>query len=134
MTELIVRKIDDKFECLWTPWPGEAGIAVNNSMPLSGIFFINHGFQNRIKDIKPKQAIARLLPVTSIPWYDRDIMPKILDFCEDLVLNVPAYELDFKPNVEVVDVLEKFISSEIMGIQNHLSPVKKKSSISNPSF
>jgi len=108
---IIVRKIGETFKAYGTPWPGEAGIALNESMPLSGIFFINHGSSNRIKAIKPQKALERLFPVTSIPWYDRDIMPKILDFCEDLVLNVPAYELDFKPSVEVVDVLEKFIST-----------------------
>ena len=108
---IIVRKVDHTFISYGTPWPGDAGIAINKNVPLAGIFFINHGSKNTIKDINPKQAIARLLPVTSIPWYDREIMPKILDFCEDLVLNVPAYELDFKPSVEVVDVLEKFIST-----------------------
>lgn len=107
---IIIRKNDGGYAAYGTPWPGEAGIALNDSMPLSGIFFINHGSTNRIKTIKPKKALERLFPVTSIPWYDRDVMPNVLDFCEDLVFNVPAYELDFKPSVEVVDVFEKFIS------------------------
>lgn len=108
---IVVRKIGKTFKAYGTPWPGEAGIALNERMPLSGIFFINHGSANRIAAIKPQKALKRLFPVTSIPWYDSEIMPKILDFCEDLVLSVPAYELDFKPSVEVVDVLEKFIST-----------------------
>ena len=108
---IIVRKIGDTFRAYGTPWPGDAGIALNKNVPISGIFFLNHGSANRITAMKPQQALERLLPVTSIPWYDREIMPKILDFCEDLVLNVPAYELDFKPSAEVVDVLEKYMST-----------------------
>jgi hypothetical protein len=108
---IVVRKMDGAFKAYGTPWPGEAGIAVNKSVPLSGIFFINHASSNRIKEITPGQALRRLLPVTSIPWYDREIMSEILTFCEDLISNVPIYDLYFKPTVEVVDVFEKFVSS-----------------------
>jgi hypothetical protein len=108
---IVVRKMDGIFKAYGTPWAGEAGIAVNKNVPLSGIFFINHASYNRIKQITPGQALKRLLPVTSIPWYDREIMSEILTFCDDLISNVPVYELYFKPSVEVVDVFEKFVSS-----------------------
>jgi hypothetical protein len=109
---IVVRKIDGTFKAYGTPWPGDAGIAFNKSVPLSAIFFINHGSANRIKEISPQEALSRLLPVTSIPWYDREVMDKILIFCEDLILHVPIYELDFKPSVEVVDVFERFVSAQ----------------------
>jgi hypothetical protein len=109
---IVVRKIDGAFKAYGTPWPGEARIAFNKSVPLAGIFFINHGSANQIKEISPQKALARLLPVTSIPWYDREVMDKILTFCEDLISSVPIYELDFKPSVEVVDVLEQFVSAQ----------------------
>jgi hypothetical protein len=129
---IAVRKIDGGFRAYGTPWPGEAGVALNKSVPLSAIFFINHGSTNRIKEITPQEALARLLPVTSIPWYDREVMDKILTFCEDLsipwydrevmdkiltfcedlISSVPIYELDFRPSIEVVDVFERFISTQ----------------------
>jgi len=37
-------------------------------------------------------------------------MSNILSFCEDLVLHIPAYDLYFTPGIEVVDLLEKFVS------------------------
>ena len=108
---IVVRKIGGGFKAYGTPWPGEAGIAFNKSVALSGIFFMNHGSANRIKEISPQQALERLLPVTSIPWYDREIMPKILTFCEDVISLVPTYDLYFKPSIEVVDVFEQFVSA-----------------------
>ena len=108
---IVVRKLDKGFRAYGTPWPGEGGIAVNRSVSLSKIFFLNHAADNRIKEINSKKALERLLPVTSIPWYDRGTMPEMLHFCEDLVSNVPVYELYFTPGVEVVNVLERFISS-----------------------
>ena len=80
---IVVRKIDGVFKAYGTPWAGEAGIAVNKNVPLSGMFFINHASDNRIKEITPGQAVKRLLPVTSISWYDREIMFEILTFCEE---------------------------------------------------
>lgn len=106
---IIVRKMNDAFHAFGTPWPGDAGIAENKSFPLAGIFFIQHASSNRITPIAPRQAVERLMPVTSIPWYDEEVMSDILSFCEDLVLNVPAYDLHFKPDTGVVKLLEEFL-------------------------
>lgn len=105
---VVVRKVNGKIKVFGTPWPGEAGIAVNKSIPLSGIFFIRHGTENKIKEIKPVEAMQRLLPLTSIPWYDHDIMTKILHFCENLISHVLTYELYFEPDGRVVEVLKEF--------------------------
>jgi hypothetical protein len=113
---VVVRKIGDKFRCFGTPWAGDAGIAENRSLPLNGIFFIHHGNENRIETITPREAFERLMPVTSIPWYDDKVMPAVLSFCEDLALHVPAYVLHFTPDRRAADLIEGFVSdNEIHG-------------------
>jgi hypothetical protein len=109
---IAARKINSQFKIFGTPWPGEAGIAVNKSVHLSGIFFITQANSNRIEEIAPQKAVERLFPVVSIPWYDKEAMIKMLDFCHSLISDVPAYELFFKPDTEVVDVFEKFALQE----------------------
>jgi hypothetical protein len=108
---VIIRKMENIFTAFGTPWPGDAGIAENRGLPLSGVFFICHGDRNTIKEIRPGEAVKRLLPVTSVPWYDEKTMSDILSLCEELSMNVPAYELHFRPDREVVDFLEKFMSA-----------------------
>lgn len=108
---IIIRKIDGKFKAFGTPWAGDAGIAENKNFPLYGIFFIHHAEKNMIREIKPREAMEKLMPVTSIPWFDRDVMPQILNFCEELVSNIPAYQFYFKPDTEVADFLDKFTAS-----------------------
>ena len=105
---MIVRKIDGNFKAYGTPWPGDAGIAVNKSVPLRAMLFLHRGKQNEIRELTPQQALEQLLPVASIPWYDRDVLPDILDFCDDLITNVPSYELHFRPEPGVVDLLASF--------------------------
>ncbi len=108
---IVVRKIEDTFEAFGTPWSGEAGIASNSNARLSGIFFISHASRDSIEQMGPGDALKRLLPVASIPWFDAETMMKVLSFCEDMLSSVPAYELSFRPGSEVVHVFEEFVSA-----------------------
>jgi hypothetical protein len=107
---IVVRRIDNSFRIFGTPWSGEAGIARNKDLPLDGIFFIRHGTEHVIKKITPAEAVERLMPVTSIPWFDEKIVLSLLSFCEDVVSHIPAYELSFKPDIGVVNLFEEFVS------------------------
>jgi len=105
---IVVRKMNNTYKAFGTPWPGEAGIARNAGMSLYGIIFILQGKRDRIERINPQEALAKLMPVASIPWYDKEIMPHVLAFCEELVSNIPAFELEFYPSSEVAEYLEGF--------------------------
>ncbi len=107
---IVVRKTDGGFNAYGTPWPGEAGVSENLSLPVTGFFFLNHAETNGIKSIRPKEALKKFFPIMSIPWHDRERISEMLMFCEDLVHCIPAYELSFKPDIEVKDVLERFFS------------------------
>ncbi|MFA6053978.1 MAG: hypothetical protein WC769_01255 [Thermodesulfovibrionales bacterium] len=106
---IVVRKIDGELRMFGTPWSGEAGIAGNKDLPLHGIFFLHHGEENLIKEIPPTEAIEKLMPVTSIPWYDKSMLAKVLTFCEEIVSACPAYDLFFRPDINVKDAFENFI-------------------------
>jgi len=106
---IVVRKIHGEFRMFGTPWSGEAGIAKNKDLLLNGIFFIHHGESNFIRKISPAEAVKRLMPVTSIPWYDETMMTKILTFCEELVSSCPAYDLFFRPDIDIQDTFKELI-------------------------
>ncbi len=106
---IVTRKIDGLFKAYGTPWHGEEGTTRNKSVPLSGIFFLNHARENKVTPLNPQQALDKLLKVTSIPWYDREVMPGILRFCDDLLTRVPLFELHFTPGLAAVSFLEKNI-------------------------
>jgi hypothetical protein len=103
---IVTRKINGRFKAYGTPWHGEERTTRDKCVPLSGIFFLNHGKENTVSQLKPRQALDKLLKVTSIPWYDREVMPEILRFCEELLTHVPLFELHFTPRIEVVSFLE----------------------------
>jgi hypothetical protein len=107
---IIARRVSGRIQAFGTPWPGDEGIAINNSDLLSGIFFIYHGTENRVDRISPQQAFEKILPVTSIPWYEEESMSKMLFFCEELTSSTPAYNLFFRADSDTPDFLYTFIS------------------------
>ena len=56
---MIVRRIDGEYRAFGTPWPGDAGIARNESVPLSGILFLCHGTSNRIEPLTLREAVEK---------------------------------------------------------------------------
>lgn len=109
---IVIRNIKDNFYAFGTPWPGDAHIAENGKYPLEAIFLISHGNENRAVRFSQREAVERLIPVTSILWYDKTLVDAALRFCEEVARAIPVYELSFKPDHTVVDFFEKFISGE----------------------
>ena len=108
---IIVRKKADAFMIYGTPWPGDAGIAVNKSTSLKGVFFLEKSTDNVIQQIDEAEALRRFMSVLSVPWYDRDSISGALSLVSELISKVPSYVLQFKPGKEVVDTIEKFVSA-----------------------
>jgi hypothetical protein len=110
---VIIRETDHLFRVFGTPWSGKGGIARNLSIPLAGIFFLHHTKNNYIEPLDARSVLERILPVASIPWYDPDRMDDILKTCGNLIAGVHAYMLHFRPDTDVVDAFEDFLSGTV---------------------
>jgi hypothetical protein len=104
-----VRKVRGEFSVYGTPWAGDVNIAENRRLPLRGIFFLQKGHENTMVKLTSAEAFERLLPVTSIPWFDKVTMPSIFSFCEEMVSFIPTYDFFLTPNTEAIDFFEEFV-------------------------
>lgn len=109
---IFLRKKGTGFLMYGTPWPGEAGIALNESAQLSGIFFLQHGKKNEVSRLASVEALAKLVPILSVPWFDEEVMSRILHLCEGIIRAIPAYNFLFKPERDVVEFLESMARNE----------------------
>jgi hypothetical protein len=109
---IVIRKKDDRFVAYGTPWPGEAKIAANRKSVLGTVFFLTRAKSNRVKPLAPDEALKRLFPVTSIPWYDEKLLPEVLDFCGDLVKSASFFDLQFTLDKQLMDLLADFLPGE----------------------
>lgn len=99
------RRDSPAFLAYGTPWPGDARIARNASAPLSALLFLVKASSDRIVPIEPGEALRRLMPVISCPWYDEFRFPDVLDTCGRVVEDVPSYILESRGSPEVVELL-----------------------------
>ncbi len=105
---VVVRELDGSLQAFGTPWAGTEDIASNDCAPLAGMFFLKHGERNHLRALTAENALERLLPILSIPWYDQEVMARIVLFAKHLVTKVPAYEMSFKPDRSAVDFFWQF--------------------------
>jgi hypothetical protein len=78
-----------------TPWSGDAGIARPGPAALDAICFLRQATRNAVTPLEPGQALQRLLPVTTLPWYHREEIDRALGYCARLLERVACYELAF---------------------------------------
>jgi hypothetical protein len=106
---IFVRRTNGAHLAFGTPWPGDAGVALNAGAPLVAILFPARGMQTRISELSPQAALERLLPAASILWHEPELLTHQLESCEHLLRDVPAFELAWSPSNGVVDDLHAFL-------------------------
>ena len=105
---VVLRLTGTGWQVFGTPWAGTAGVGSNGCAPLTGMFFLKHDNQNLLRRITAENAMERLLPILSIPWYDDEVVPLIIASAKNLAARVPGYEMSFKPDRSAVDFLVQF--------------------------
>lgn len=103
---VILRQRDSGWCAYGTPWPGEAGFASPRCAPLAGIYFLRKADAHRATRLTPSAALRALMPVASIPWFDPEVFPSVLDTCGELTRELPAGELLFRRDPGVADVVD----------------------------
>ncbi len=93
------------FWAMGSPWPGDARIARNAGAPLAALLFLVKAEVNRIVPVLPAEALRRLMPKVSCPWYHAELGNQVLDTCARVVESVPSFTLHFRADGEVVPLL-----------------------------
>jgi len=99
---VILRRVGGRFVVYGTPW-GSVVDASSEGVSLSKVFFIQHANHTFVKRMKEKEAVIDLLTQSFSALYDPAGMQYTLDFCTDLIKEVPCYELGFVPDESVLD-------------------------------
>jgi hypothetical protein len=102
---LVIRMVDGHPRVFGTPWAGEGLVAANLAAELAAVVFLHQHEENALHSIDPSDAAAQLLPTTSIPWFDEPRMSVCLATLDEVVRTSPAYDLHFRPEPAVADLL-----------------------------
>jgi hypothetical protein len=95
----IVRIVEGRPVCFGTPFRGELALAgEDRAAPLVGIYFLHHGECHAVEPVRPKQALARLLPNVLFFAREADVTAAVFQIAADLVEAVPCFDLSFRPD------------------------------------
>jgi hypothetical protein len=95
----ILRIIEGHGACFGTPFRGELALTgVDRAAPLVGIYFLHHGTRHAVESLRPRQALARLLPNVLFFARDADLTTAVFRIASDLVEAVPCFDLSFQPD------------------------------------
>jgi len=101
-----VRRIGEGYEACGTPFAGDLGRSGKNiSAPIAGLYLLVQGRHNHASPIGPADATRRLL--RNILFFSDDagrVEHLFLSACE-FVSRVPVYELTFRPDERVWDII-----------------------------
>jgi hypothetical protein len=104
---VIVRKQGHEFRAYGTPWHGEAAFGSPREARLEQIFFLSHGKENSVKDMKGLDPLSHLLTCSFPPLWDSQGMEFTLEFFSQLASQVPCQELSFRPEKRVLALVKK---------------------------
>lgn len=106
--ELSIARIrGERAFCYGTPFWGElARAGEDRTAPLAGIYFLRKGDRHAAEEIRPRQALERLLPNVLFFARETDLTAGVFRIAADLVETVPCFDLSFRPDPGFWEVVE----------------------------
>jgi hypothetical protein len=93
-----------------TPWHGDANFGSSRAVRLKSIFFLRHGKENEITEIRGIDPVSQLLTCSFPTLWDHNGMAFSMELFADLTTHVPCRELVFTPDRGAIDLVEEVVT------------------------
>ncbi len=104
-----VRPSDHGYHAFGTPFAGELAKAGENcTAPVSALFFLEQGPENRVDELPSADAVRRLMRNILFFAEDQGLVEKLFATACDFVARVPIRRLTFYPDARVWDEIRNF--------------------------
>ena len=107
---IIIKKENGQFFLYGTPWPGMAMATSSKRVRLEKIFFIGHSLENKILG---KATLSGLFPLLFLPFWDKERLKSVLEFCEDLIKKIDCRRLGFLEDKGIVPFVREINQKEV---------------------
>jgi hypothetical protein len=104
-----LRPNPEGYSAFGTPFAGELARAGENcTAPVSALFFLEKGPENRVHELSSAEAVRRLMRNILFFAEDRGLVEKLLATACEFVARVPIRRLTFYPDARVWDEVRNF--------------------------
>ena len=106
---VVLRTDRDRIAVYGTPWHGDALLASPRSGELAAVFFLNHGTTHAVVPTGGSLAAARLFACSFLPFHSAEAVDRTMAAVEQVIRDVPCYDLWFAPDPTVIEVLKRHV-------------------------
>ncbi len=96
--KVVLRKTGNDYRVFGTPWNADREFQINDSAPLKGICFLEHGRVNSIQPLRRAETIRWLLQQTFLPFPEAGDIDKALSILESVTAGTAAFRFGFRPD------------------------------------
>jgi hypothetical protein len=106
---LILRKNGGRWWAYSVPGVGRPQRAPSQGVAVAAMFLLSHGHENAAERKGMSNAASSLLPHVTLPTYDTLAIGRVLELLEELLKEVPLFELGFVPDETAVDYVRGIV-------------------------
>lgn len=118
----LLRKIDGAWSACGWPVCGSSDICESEDTPLYTIVMLRQGETNHIERLSPIQAFAQLYAQITINQWNPAFVQRAMELIEDLIGQVPVYQLTCTMTEDAVKCLEQAIFPEANTVEDDIEP------------
>lgn len=97
-----IAKRSDGFHACGSPYAGSSDIFLPEEAPVAGIILLKQGTENHIARVSGRLAFVSLYTQLLANTWDSEYTDHLCQLLEELLANVPVYEMICKPDEEAV--------------------------------
>ena len=109
-----IRKIGNLWYTFGTQWSVKDAIQCNTEAKLAGICFLKQSNRNKIRRIQGTEACFMVLNHSQHRFRDFDKSAKKLDLVDEIIRDIPLYELENLPELDAAKLSFDTMTSNIM--------------------
>lgn len=99
-----LRRVSGVWFAYGTPWSGKHDLSSPEGVPLGGIAFLKRGEENAIRPMQPSEAVMYFMSQSLWRLKDRASMEKQLALVDDILRQIPIWELTCRNDDEAAFV------------------------------
>lgn len=107
---VVLRRYGRRWRVFGTPWHGELPYVSPDAAPLKALFFIKHSGRDYVRRLSAADACGRLFVTSLVPIWDAKATARVADMFGDLIRDVPAFELGFRPQKSAVELVKRTVA------------------------
>ena len=104
-----LRKTEEGWRVYGSPWPGDGYMISSESAPLAGVFLVRHGKKHEAIQPPPVILFQEIFAQVFSSFWHAPTLEHLSANCEELIRDVPCFQLPFLKEASVTDFIRKVI-------------------------